>query len=423
MFTNSSKSVLLPFLFQMISNKGLTLEGSLSETSHYFSFQSGSKSVLNHSDPLSSDTVGVINIHHPIFKYDQQCGPKGTQTIINMMEGWKGEAYIKGVVLDVNSGGGQASGCSEFAEYIDNYSKPVVTFTKDTIGSAAYYFSSASDAIIAHKHADFIGCIGSMFYSVNVEGILTKKGATINELYADLSPEKNKQSRELNKGNERPLIEHILNPSAQQFHDDVKKYRPQISESALKGDIFSPSAALSKGLIDEIGTLESAIDKVFELAKATPDNSKTNNSKKKTMNKLNVPLMEAIIGSPFSEGETENGIILTDDDALAIENRLSENDTAISNAEIESQTSTDRITELEAESSTVTTAIQNALARAEVEGASGMSNEQGILALSALIAEYGSEDGAQTTRILSTTDTGQSTDIISGVDISAAMNN
>lgn len=422
MFADNTKSQLFPFLFGMLNNGNL-VNASLSKTSHYFSFQSGLKTATNHSDPLKEDSVAVINIHHPIFKYDQECGPKGTQTIMEILEDWKTDTNIKGVVFNMNSGGGQASGNSEFAEYVFNYPKPVVTFTKDVIGSAAYFMASGSKFIIAHKFADFIGCIGSMYYNVNVEGVLKKKGATINEFYADISPDKNKQTRALNKGDERPLIEHMLNPSAQQFHNEIKKYRPQISDLALKGDVFSPKASLSEGLIDEIGTLQTAINKVFELAKATNNNSNTNNSKKKTMSKLNVPLIEAVIGSSFSEGETENGIILTDEQALAIENRLSENDSAIANATTEATASSETIAALEAQNTTTTTAIQNALAAAEVANAAEMSNEEGINTLSALVEEYGSGDGAPTTKNLRKTETDEADHIVGGIDISGALNN
>ena len=265
-----------------------------------------------------------------------------------------------------------------------------------------------------------------MFYSVNIDGVIEKAGGTINEFYADLSPEKNIQSRELKKGNERPLIETILNPSAQQFHDDMKQYRPQLTEKALKGDIFSPQNALKEGLIDAIGTLQSVINNVFEASKATNNNSNTNNSKNNTMSKLNVPLIEAVIGSSFTEGETENGIILTDEQATALENRLSENDNAISISETEATTSTERITELEATNTTVTTAIQNALTTAEVEGAENMSNEEGIVALSALLVEYGSKDGGQLTNTLNTIDDDSDNgnkNIIGGTDVSAYLNN
>lgn len=420
MFANNSETSLYPFLFKIINgNNDFSIDG-LPATA--FSFIQNNGSIT--PTPASTGNVAVIKMHHPIFKYDQECGPKGTQSIMAMMDSWKDDISIKGVLFDKNSGGGQGSGCSEFAEYVHNYPKPTGTYTKDTIGSAAYYSAAASDFIVVDKHADFIGCIGSMGRRINMEGILIKKGATIEEFYSDLSPEKNIQSRELKKGNERPLIEKFLNPSAQKFHDDVKSFRPQITEKALRGDVFKPKEALKEGLIDEIGNFQRAINKVFELAKATNTNSNTNISKITTMSKLNVPLIEAVIGSSFSEGETENGIILTDEQALAIENRLSENDSAISNAETDLNTSTERITELETESTAVTTAIKNALTTAEVEGASDMNNEEGIAALSALVVEYGSQDGETTTQTLNTINNGNDdNNIIGGTDMSAYLNN
>ena len=116
------------------------------------------------------------------------------------------------------------------------------------------------------------------------------------------------------------------------------------------------------------------------------------------MSKLNVPLIEAVIGSSFSEGETENGIILTDEQAAALENRLSENDTAIATAKKTATGSEKKISKLEADEENLKTAIQNALATAEVEGAATMSNEEGITALSNLVAEYGGKDGGKTTQ-------------------------
>ena len=142
------------------------------------------------------------------------------------------------------------------------------------------------------------------------------------------------------------------------------------------------------------------------------------------MSDLKVPLIEAVIGSPFAEGETEQGIILTDAQATALENRLSENDSAIATAATEATSLDEKITRLTAASTTVTTAIQNALATAEVEGAATMSNEEGVVALSALVAEYGRKDGAKPSTTL---DGPQNADddnpnVIEGMDISADMN-
>lgn len=112
------------------------------------------------------------------------------------------------------------------------------------------------------------------------------------------------------------------------------------------------------------------------------------------MSKLNVPKIEAAIGSTFTEGETENGIILTDAQAEAIEQILTSNEAAAVILDGKVMAGVTRITALEAAGNAVTETVQAALTKAEVEAADKMDNEQGIKALSDLVTEYGGNDGA-----------------------------
>lgn len=425
MFANNGESALYPFLFNIINGVSQPT-GTLQTTEYFFQGVSGMRSGTNPEDLPSLDSVAVLKVHHPIFKYNQFCGPQGTQTMINTLEEWKNETSIKGVVLDLNSPGGQVSGTAEFAEYIANYPKPIVSFTKDLIGSAAYYIASASKSIIAHKHADFIGCIGTMMKSINIEGVLEKKGATIHELYSDLSPEKNKQSRALKNGDPKPLISEILNPMAQQFHNDVKAYRPQVSEKALKGDIFSPASALEEGLIDEIGTLKDAIDKVLEL-------SKNNKSQKQTTMSQEFTRIQAALGMESAFEMNENGVFINQEQLQTIEDLLDANATAIDGAPEAIETAVTeateplnaRIAELEGQDTeAVTAAIDTALATAEVER-ENLTNVEAVEQLSNLVVEYGQLDGAKPTKTIDDGTTGESDNpnMVGGYDISKAMNN
>lgn len=430
MFAGNSKDQMLPFLFSLVKNGELKVSEGFSETS--VSFSSVAKMQLNDGkvQPGTLDNIGkvaMINIHHPIFKYDQNCGPKGSQSIMNMMEEWRNDQSIRGVILNFNSGGGQASGNAEFAEYVKEYSKekPVVSFTKDLLGSAAYYMASASNYIIAHKHADFVGSIGAMTYKVNLEGVLKNSGATIHELYADSSSEKNAATRALKDGDERPLIEQIINPLAEKFQNDVRLYRPQVSEKALKGNIFNPQEALNEGLIDEIGTLQDAINKVFSIAQENKGNSNNNNSKQNIMSEMNYPNIEGVLGNKFEEDETKNGIILTDEQAIAIEQQLADNANAISTASTEAEQSSTRIIELENNATEVSDALKNALETAGIESTEEMSVTKQVAALSEKLQEYAGKDGDSGTKTINGIDNGTeiNNQIVGGVDISAAMNN
>ena len=426
-FINESYGhTLLPSLYSILSGKmpASNKEDFISE--EFIVQGSVSVSAQTFNNQTNKDGyVLVVSLKNPIFKYNQECGPNGTKTKQQIMARHESDPNCKGVVLDIDSGGGQVSGTPEFHDFIKNYSKPVVSYTDGLMCSAAYYIGSAAKHIVANKRADAIGSIGTMIHFVDMTGFYEKKGAKVITEYATKSTAKNKDFEDLLIGKPEGYIKNELDPITETFHADMNSARQNLSNEVLSGGTYNSEDSLKNGLIDEIGTLQTAIDKVFSLAKANNNNSKLNNSKKNPMSKLNVPLIEAVIGSSFTEGETENGIILTDEQATAIESRLSENDTAISTAETEATTSTERITELEATNTTVTTAIQNALATAEVDGAAKMSNEEGIVALSALVAEYGSKDGDTTTTVLNSTDGDDNTEanVIGGFDISASMNN
>lgn len=417
---------LLPSLYSILNGK-LTFSAPEKPTPEAFIY-STNKSLITASsfdnETNKDNYVLVISLKNPIYKYNQECGPRGTKSKQQIMARYESDPNCKGIVLDIDSGGGQVSGTPEFHDFIKNYSKPVVSYTDGMMCSAAYYIGSAAKHIVANKRADAIGSIGTMIHFVDMTGFYEKKGAKVITEYATKSTDKNKDFEDLLKGKPEGYIKNELDPITETFHADMNSVRASLNSEVLSGGTYNAEESLANGLIDEIGTLQTAIDKVFALSKSNKNNTQLNNSKNNPMSKLNVPLIEAVIGASFSEGETENGIILTDEQALAIENRLSENDTAIANAETEATTSSERITELEAANTTVTTAIQNALATAEVEGAATMSNEEGITALSNLVAEYGAEDGAEATNNLKNNGvTEDNPNVIGGIDVSAAMNN
>ncbi len=321
MFSGDTGNDLIPFLMNIIS--GQEIKETLNTTGFYLSDAKMAFDPFNPNEPTASaskeEKVGIIQVHHPIFKYDQFCGPKGTQTIMAILEDWKNDESVIGVVMDFNSGGGQASGTREIAQYIFNYEKPIVNYTNDTVGSAAFYMYAAGDYRFVNQYADYLGCIGSMWYSIDITGIIEKEGGKVNEIYSDLSPEKNIHSRELQKGNDRPLIEKILNPDALLFHEDMKMFLPNITEKALKGDIFSPEEAIKEGLADSFGTLQDAVDKVFELSNA----KKSSNQKPNTnMNTKPLPKLEAVLGLEASLALTDDGSYLNEGQLETIEARL-----------------------------------------------------------------------------------------------------
>ena len=134
------------------------------------------------------------SIKHPIYKYSQFCGPAGTKDLQRRLERYKKDSNCIGVVMDIDSGGGQVSGTAEFYDYVKNYSKPVVSYTDGMMCSAAYYIASPSDHIVGNSRLDCVGSIGVMISFLDPTGMYLKKGATIINEYATKSTEKNRKA-------------------------------------------------------------------------------------------------------------------------------------------------------------------------------------------------------------------------------------
>lgn len=434
MFSGDTGNDLIPFLMNIIS--GQEIKETLNTTGFYLSDAKMAFDPFNPNEPTASaskeEKVGIIQVHHPIFKYDQFCGPNGTQTIMAILEDWKNDDTVIGVVMDYNSGGGQVSGTREIAKYIFNYEKPIVSYSNDVVGSAAFYMFAAGKYRMVNQFADFLGCIGTMWYSIDVTGVIEKAGGKVNEIYSDLSPEKNIHSRELKNGNARPLIEKILNPDALLFHEDMKMFLPNITEKALKGDIFSPEEAIKEGLADSFGTLQDAVDKVFELSNA----KKSSNQKPNTnMNTKPLPKLEAVLGLEASLALTDDGSYLNEGQLETIEARLetleTENSTLqtqVSEANTEKETAVNAITAQLTEATNTATAMETSVdAIMENLGlqVAGTLTEK-LTAIDAKSIEVGKADGANPTApkigVQGEGNPSTASLNIAGVDVAEALN-
>jgi protease-4 len=381
----------------------------------------------------TSQYINVLSIKTPLFKYDQMCGPSGTRSMMRVLKEWESNDNVIGVVLDIDCPGGQVSGLAEFSEFLANYSKPIVSYTDGLTASAAYYVAASSKYIVSNKNADFIGSIGTMLSYVDLDGIYEQMGAVIKDIYATGSKRKNEESRAMKDTNsDALLIKNILDPARDKFVADVKKFRSNIDESVFEGAIYVPEEALSLNLIDELGTLQTAFDKVIELSKA----KKSSNQKPNTnMNTKSLPKLEAVLGLEASLALTDDGSYLNEGQLEAIEASL--NTASETSATLQTQlddANANHQTALEAVNGQLTEATTNATAMETSVNAimenlglqvAGTLTEK-LTAINAKSIEVGKQDGASTTapKIGAEGEEKASTASlnIAGVDVSKALN-
>ena len=181
---------------------------------------------------------------------------------------------VKAVVFRVNSGGGSAVASEQIRHALKlvKAKKPVVVSMGGMAASGGYWISSPANYIFAEP-TTITGSIGIFGLIPNFSGLVTDKlgvtfdGVTTNKFSAyetDLI---------LGKDNDE-IMKHLqtyINQGYQQFLDIVSEGRgmkPAEVDSIGQGRVWLATDALKIKLVDQLGSLDDAVKKAAELAKA-----------------------------------------------------------------------------------------------------------------------------------------------------------
>lgn len=208
--------------------------------------------------------VAIVPIKDVLMKNDT-ISHTGTSTIGKTIQMLDKSPDIDGIVLDIDSPGGQVDGSQNLHDIIKNVTKPVVAFGNGLMASAAYWVGSAADKVILGSETTIVGSVGSMLTLNDLRNWKNFKGIKFLEVYASKSTEKNKEFRDLLDGNPETIQKNLLDPMNEVFHSAVKSNRPIASEDVFAGKAFIGEAAIKNGIADEIGSIDTAINSIYEL--------------------------------------------------------------------------------------------------------------------------------------------------------------
>ncbi|MGN6368851.1 MAG: signal peptide peptidase SppA [Phycisphaerae bacterium] len=186
---------------------------------------------------------------------------------------------VKAVVLRINSPGGTVTASSmmyhDLLEFRAKTHKPVVVCMMDVCASGGYYLSCAADYRIAYP-TTITGSIGVIMETLNLNGTLHKLGIATESVKSgpnkDMgSPFKPPESEDRPlTDNDRQLLQGMVNQFYAGFKKVVKDSPNHIQQSdwpmLTDGRVVSGADAEKYGLIDEVGTLDTAILKAKQMA-------------------------------------------------------------------------------------------------------------------------------------------------------------
>jgi ClpP class serine protease len=203
--------------------------------------------------------VGVIPVRGPLFKranlMTEHCGATSYESVLRDFHQVLASDQVKSIILDIDSPGGEANGCSELADHIFEArgQKPIAAYIGGTGASAAYWIASACDRVFASDSA-IIGSIGVQ------SAIRSEKNEKEIRFVSSQSPNKNRDPATEEGARD---VQAVIDGLAEVFILKVARNRGVGRETVLEefgqGSVFVGAEAQKRGLIDEITTLESVI--------------------------------------------------------------------------------------------------------------------------------------------------------------------
>lgn len=176
---------------------------------------------------------------------------------------------IKALILRIDSPGGAVAPAQEIYEEVKKaVSKKKVVVSMGTVAaSGGYYIASSATKIIANP-GTLTGSIGVIMEIPNIEGLMNKLGIKTEVVKSGRHKDIASVFREMKK-EEREILQGVLDNVHEQFIKAVAEGRRMHVDDVRKiadGRIFTGEQALKKGLIDELGNLEDAINIAAKLA-------------------------------------------------------------------------------------------------------------------------------------------------------------
>lgn len=235
-----------------------------------------------------SERVAVIDIQGPIVDSDE---------VIRKLQRYRKRSSVKAIVLRLDSPGGGVVPSHEIYEEVRRTSgrgTPVVASLGSVAASGAYYIACGADLIVSNP-GSITGSIGVISSFTDLQGLMDKLGVRRTTIASGKYKDTGDPGRPMREDEVAQLRGTIMNVH-RQFVDVVERSRelPRDSLDRLAdGRIFSGEQAFDAGLVDTLGTLETAVRLAGTLGRIEGE-------PRVVRERLREPLIDRLMGSGAS---------------------------------------------------------------------------------------------------------------------------
>lgn len=191
------------------------------------------------------------------------------QKTISMIEA-VAERKPKALILRMNSPGGTMAGSNEIYEALNKLKRKgikIVVLMEDVAASGGLYISMAADKIVANPGV-ITGSIGVIIHHVDMSKLFEKIGINSDNVKSGQYKDMLSNSKAMDEG-ARKLVSETIQDCLEQFIGVVagsRKLDKETVRTFADGRIFNGSQAQRLGLVDELGSYETAIRAARDLA-------------------------------------------------------------------------------------------------------------------------------------------------------------
>jgi protease-4 len=201
-------------------------------------------------------------------------GTIASRDFISHVYALKNDESYKGVLLRIDSPGGDAVASDELLAALKDLSKvkPVVISMSDVAASGGYYMAVTGDPIYAYP-ATITGSIGVVYGRPNLKGLYDKLGMTQDGLQRGKNADIDSLSKPLTDVARQKLREGV-DASYRTFVSKVaegRKAKVEEIEPLAQGRAWIASDAKARRLTDSLGGIDAALAELRKRAKIAPD--------------------------------------------------------------------------------------------------------------------------------------------------------
>jgi protease-4 len=199
------------------------------------------------------EAVAIVELHGEI-RYDL--------SKVDELDSYRENGRIKAVLLHINSPGGGVAATQEIYHAVQRlkHEKPVVAFLSGIAASGGYYIACAADSIVSLE-GTLTGSIGVVAAFLHTEELYQKIGLGVTVIKSGKFKDIGSPHRQMTS-EEKQYMERLLDNVYSQFLQAVSNGRgmpiAEVTEIA-EGRLFTGEEARDHGLVDRLGTYDSAI--------------------------------------------------------------------------------------------------------------------------------------------------------------------